>query len=126
MLGMLGLDLETFSKAGLSTASFAFDIIFPFIILFLVSLLTKPNSEKVLREFYARIHTPAIADRELDALEVQRRIDDPELAERNKIFPHSNWEFPKPTRQDIWGFAACWAGVALIILLYVLIMNIGS
>ncbi len=126
MLSMLGVDLENFSKAGLSTASFAFDIIFPFTILFLVSLLTKPNSKKVLEEFYARVHTPAIADRELDALEVQKRIDDPELAERNKIFPHSNWEFPKPTRQDIWGFAACWAGVAIIILLYVVIMNIGS
>ncbi len=126
MLSMLGVDLENFSKAGLSTASFAFDIIFPFIILFLVSLLTKPNSKKVLNEFYARVHTPAIADRELDALEVQKRIDDPELAEKNKMFPHSNWEFPKPTRLDIWGFAACWAGVAIIILLYVVIMNIGS
>jgi len=126
LLSMLGVNLENFSKAGLSTASFAFDIIFPFIILFVVSLLTKPNSKKILNEFYARVHTPAIANRELDALEVQKRIDDPELAEKNKIFPHSNWEFPKPTRQDIWGFAACWAGVAVIILLYVLIMNIGS
>ncbi len=126
LLSMLGLDLENFSKAGLSTASFAFDIIFPFIILFIVSLLTKPNSEKILREFYARAHTPAIANRELDALEVQKRIDDPELVEYDKIFPHSNWEFPKPTRQDIWGFAACWAGVAVIILLYFIIMNIGS
>ena len=126
ILSMLGIDLENFSKAGLSTASFAFDIIFPFIILFVVSFLTKPNSKKVLQEFYARVHTPAIADKELDALEVQKRIDDPEIAERNKIFPHSNWEFPKPTRQDMWGFAACWAGVAIIILLYIVIMNIGS
>jgi len=126
MLSKLGFPLDEFSKAGLSTASFAFDIIFPFIVLFIVSLLTKPNSEKVLREFYARVHTPAIADRELDAHEVQKRIDDPEIAERDKIFPHSNWEFPKPTRKDIWGFAACWAGVAMIIGLYILIMNFGS
>ncbi len=126
ILSKLSLDLENFSKAGLSTASFAFDIIFPFIILFIVSLLTKPNSKKVLIEFYARVHTPAIADKEQDALEVQKRIDDPEIAERNKIFPHSNWEFPKPTRQDVCGFAACWAGVAFIILLYIVIMNIGS
>jgi len=126
MLSKLGLPLKEFSKAGLSTASFAFDIIFPFIVLFIVSLLTKPNSEKVLREFYARVHTPAIADRELDSLEVQKRIDDPEIAERDKIFPYSNWEFPKPTRKDIWGFAACWAGVAIIIGLYIVIMSFGS
>lgn len=126
MLSLLGFDLENFSKAGLSTASFAFDIIFPFIILFVVSLLTKPNSRKVLQEFYARVHTPAVADKDLDAIEVQKRIDDPGLVEKNKIFPHTNWEFPKPTRLDIWGFAACWAGVAIIIALYVVIMNFGS
>jgi SSS family solute:Na+ symporter len=126
ILSKFGFELDEFSKAGLSTASFAFDIIFPFIILFIVSLLTKPNSKKVLTEFYARVHTPALADKERDALEVQKRIDDPEIAEQNKIFPHSNWEFPKPTKQDIWGFAACWAGVAIIILLYIMIMNIGS
>jgi SSS family solute:Na+ symporter len=126
ILSKLGFDLEEFSKAGLSTASFAFDIIFPFIILFIVSFLTKPNSENVLREFYGRVHTPAFADKELDAREVQKRIDDPEIVERNKLFPHTNWEFPKPTRADIWGFAACWAGVGVIILLYILIMYIGS
>jgi SSS family solute:Na+ symporter len=126
ILSKLGLYPEEFSKAGLSTASFAFDIIFPFIILFVVSVMTKKNSEKVLREFYARVHTPALADKARDAEEVQKKIENPELAERNKIFPHSNWEFPKPTRKDIWGFAACWAGVGIIILLYIVIMNIGS
>src|SRR5207253_3149370 len=40
ILSKISLDVEEFSKAGLSTASFAFDIIFPFIVLFIVSLLT--------------------------------------------------------------------------------------
>ena len=126
MLSFFGFHFESFSKAGLSTASFAFDVIFPFIILFIISLLTKPNSENVLREFYARVHTPAMADQVLDALEVQRRIDDPNLIENDKIFPNTNWEFPRPTRKDILGFAACWAGVGIIIILYIVIMNLGS
>ncbi|MEI8135102.1 MAG: sodium:solute symporter family protein [bacterium] len=126
ILAKLGLPLESFSKAGLSTASFAFDIIFPFIILFVVSLFTKRNSAEVLREFYARVHTPALADQVRDAEEVQKRIDNPDLVEADKIFPSTDWEFPKPTRRDLWGFALCWVGVAVIILLYVVIMNIGS
>ncbi len=126
LLTLIGFNFTNYSKAGLDTAAFAFDVIIPFIILFFVSLLTRRNSEHVLREFYARVHTPAIADGAADAIEVRKRIDDPELVERQKLFPHTNWEFWKPTRTDITGFILCWVGVAVIILLYVWIMNIGS
>ncbi len=126
LIDKLGFDLRTMTKAGLATASFIFDIIFPFIILIIVSLMTRRNSERVLREFYARIHTPAHADLTVDSREVQKKIDDPELVERNKIFPHTDVEFWKPTREDIVGFALCWVGVAGIIGLYFLITSIGS
>jgi SSS family solute:Na+ symporter len=120
----LGVDLRSFSKAGLATASFLVDIIFPFLILFIVSLLTKPNSQKALREFYARINTPAVADPVIDRSEVEKKISNPELVEENKLFPHTNWEFWKPTREDIWGFVLCWVGVAFIIGLYFLLVNL--
>ncbi len=120
----LGFDLRSFSKAGLATASFLVDIIFPFLILFIVSLLTKPNSQKALREFYARINTPAVADPIIDRSEVEKKITNPELVEQNKLFPHTNWEFWKPTREDIWGFALCWVGVALIIGIYYLLVSL--
>lgn len=120
----LGFDLRSFSKAGLATASFLVDIIFPFLILFIVSLLTKPNSQAALREFYARVNTPAVADPIIDRSEVEKKITNPELVEQNKLFPHTNWEFWKPTREDIWGFALCWVGVAFIIGLYFLLVNL--
>lgn len=126
LIGLLGVELTQFSKAGLSTASFIFDIIFPFLVLFAVSLVTRRNSEHILRDFYARVHTPALADQEADRRAVQAKIDRPELVEQDKLFPHTNWEFWKPTRRDILGFLACWAGVGVIILLYVLVMSIGS
>ena len=44
VIGLTGIDLTTFSKAGLSAISFLFDIIFPFLVLFIVSVFTKPNS----------------------------------------------------------------------------------
>lgn len=126
VISLLGIDLTNYSKAGLSTASFLFDIFFPFLVLFAVSLMTRRNSEDVLRDFYARVHTPAVADQELDRMEVQRRIDNPQLVEDDKIFPNTNWEFWKPTRKDIVGFIVCWLGVGLVIALYVIVMNIGS
>ncbi len=36
--------------------------------------------------FYARVHTPAVADASQDAIEVQRRIEDPTLVEQDKMF----------------------------------------
>jgi solute:Na+ symporter, SSS family len=120
----LGFDLRSFSKAGLATASFLVDIIFPFLVLFIVSLLTKPNSQKALREFYARINTPALADPVIDKREVEKKVSNPELVEANKLFPNTNWEFWKPTREDIVGFALCWVGVAIVIALYYLLVNL--
>jgi SSS family solute:Na+ symporter len=126
LIGLTGIDLAGFSAAGLSALSFWFDIVFPFLVLFIVSLLTKPNSEPVLRQFYARVHTPAHADPEIDAREVRRRIEDPSLIEREKIFPNTNWEFWKLSRADIVGFSLCWVGVAVILLVYLIIAHIGT
>ncbi|MDZ7270712.1 MAG: sodium:solute symporter family protein [candidate division KSB1 bacterium] len=126
LISLLGVDLRSLSKPQLATLSFVFDIIFPFVVLFLVSLVTKPNSEKVLREFYACVHTPAVANLEEDARRVREAIEHPEIVERNKLFPGTNWEFWRPTKQDIWGFVICWLLVGAIIGLYLLVMRIGA
>ncbi len=126
LLSLMGIDLSHLSKAQLATLCNIFDIIFPFIILFSVSLFTRRNAEKVLREFYACIHTPAVANQEEDARRVKAAIEDPEIVERNKLFPGTDWEFWKPTKQDIWGFVLCWVFVAFIIWLYTVIAKIGT
>ncbi len=123
---LMGVPVQNLTKSQLATLSFVFDIIFPFIILFAVSMFTNRNSEKVLREFYGSIHTPAVADPEQDARLVKEAVDNPEIVEKKKIFPGSNWEFWKPDRWDIWGFVLSWIMVGIIILLYILIMRIGS
>jgi SSS family solute:Na+ symporter len=123
---LLGVPVESMNKPQLSTISLLFDITFPFIVLFAVSLVTKRNSEKTLREFYGAMHTPTIADPEEDARRVREAIDHPEIVERNKIFPGTDWEFWKPTKADIWGFVGSWVMVAIIIGLYLWLMTIGS
>ena len=124
ILDAAGLDITGWSAAERGTAAFLFDTVFPFILLILISLVTRPNSEPVLRDFYARINTPAVADPEEDARLVQQKIDDPELVEQNKMFPHTSIEFWKPTRFDIVGFLVCVLFVLGIIGLYLLLGNI--
>ncbi len=126
LIGLTGIDLRDFSSAGLSALSFSFDIVFPFVILFLVSMVSRPNSGRVLREFYARVHTPALADAHEDHMEVQKRIEDPLLIERDKLFPGTDWEFSKWSKRDAIGFALCWAGVAAIVCIYLAIGHLGS
>src|SRR5439155_3296378 len=104
---------RSWTRSAISTASFLFDAVIPFIILIVVSFFTRKNSEHVLRDFYARVHTPAVADAELDAQLVKEKIDNPELVEHDKIFPGTNLEFWKPTRADIIGLLACLGFVAL-------------
>ena len=125
-LSKLGVPVEKLNKAQLATLSFVFDIIFPFILLFSISLVTRRNSEKTLREFYGAIHTPAVADRDEDARLVKEAIDNPDIVEKKKVFPGTDWEFWKPDRWDIWGFLLSWVIVGVIILLYILIMRIGA
>ena len=126
LLSRLGIDFTQMNKPQVLTASFVFDIIFPFLVLFGVSLFTKRNSEKVLREFYAAVHTPVVADHAEDARRVQAAVDDPAVVERDKLFPNTDWEFAKPTKTDIYGFIICWLIIGVIIWLYGFIMKIGA
>lgn len=122
---LLGVPVESMNKSELSTVSLLFDVIFPFILLFGISLMTRRNSEKTLREFYGAVHTPTVSDPEEDARRVREAIENPELVEQRKLFPHTEWEFWKPTKVDIWGFVGCWVLVAGVMLLYIFLMNVG-
>ncbi len=125
-LSWMGVPVERFSKSQLATASFAFDIVFPFVLLFGISLITRKNSDRVLCEFYGSVHTPVVSDPEEDARRVAEAVENPELVEQRKLFPGSQWEFWKPTKWDIWGFLLCWVLVGVIIGVYILVINIGS
>lgn len=125
LLDKVGFDFIGWSKAGIGTAAFLFDAIVPFLLLIIVSLFTRPNSQEVLHDFYARINTPAVEDPEEDARLVREKIENPQLVEENKLFPGTNIEFWKPTRFDILGFLACVGFVFLIIGLYMILSSIA-
>jgi len=62
MLHLGGINLRGFSKSGLMTISYIMDMLVPFMLMFLVSLFTRPFNADMLSRFYARFHTPVQED----------------------------------------------------------------
>ena len=117
VLSLCGVDFSSFSKSQLVTTRFLFDALFPFLVLFLASAVTRPVRKEHLDHFFSLIHTPVQATPEADARAVAEARADPERHERRKIKPGSAWELMKPARLDLIGFFGSWLAVGLILFL---------
>ncbi len=124
VLSLLGVDFSHFTKAQLVATRFFFDALFPFVLLFLLSYVTKPVPKEDLDRFFARIHTPVQPDKEAEKRALEEAYRHPEIFERQKIWPGSNWEILKPTWKDVIGFGGAWLVVGLIIFLLWLMVSI--
>ncbi|MCX6561582.1 MAG: sodium:solute symporter family protein [Candidatus Aminicenantes bacterium] len=124
VMSWLGIDFSGWTKAQLSAARFGFDALFPFLLLFLISLATRPVPKTHLDRFFGKLHTPIQPTLEADSLAVEAAANEPERIGRLKIWPKSSWEILKPTRMDIIGFGGSWILVGVIILLLWLMVSI--
>lgn len=122
---LLGVDLTGWSKSGLISLAYYLDVFIPFTLLILVSLLSRPNSERALRVFYGRLHTPAWGDPAGEAKALERAVADPNYGGHRKLF-HSHLELEKPTVRDLVGFLLAWAVAGVVILFLVLLTRIGA
>jgi SSS family solute:Na+ symporter len=117
VLSLAGVDFASFSKAQLVTTRFLFDALFPFLLLFLISLVTRPVPRADQDRFFSLIHTPVQATPEADARAVAESRADPGRYEKHKLRPGSAWEVMKPARIDLVGFFGSWLAVGLILFL---------
>ncbi len=124
VLSLLGVDFSHFTKAQLVATRFFFDAFFPFVLLFVLSYVTRPVPKEDLDRFFARIHTPVQPDKEAEERALEEAYRHPEIFERQKIWPGSNWEILKPTWKDVVGFGGAWIMVGLIIFLLWLMVSI--
>ncbi len=124
VLSWLGIDFSHFKKAQLVAVRFFFDALFPFVMLFLISFLTRPVRKIHLDRFFAKVHTPVQATEELERIALEENYRHPEQLEKNKIWPGSNWEIHKPGWMDFVGFFGSWVLVGMIILLLWIMLNI--
>ncbi len=115
LLHALGINLKTWPKAVLAAVPFYMNALMPFILLIIVSLLTKPTDEKSLDTFFAKLHTPVSTDPVTDQREVALSIKEPHRFDQQKLFPGSAWEIMKPSRIVTYGFIICF-GIALAVM----------
>jgi len=124
VLSRLGIGFTNFTKAQLSAVRFFFDALFPFVLLFLISFVTKPAPQRDLDRFFGRIHTAVGPTPEEDERAVQEAYNNPDKFRSRKIWPDSNWEIMKPGKWDIIGFGGSWLLVGIIILLLWLMVSL--
>jgi len=123
-LSWFGIDFSGFKKSQLVAVRFFFDALFPFVLLFLISFVSKPVEKSYLDGFFAKMHTPVQKTEEEEAKALAESYANPEKFKKDKLFPRSNWEIMKPGKWDYIGFGGSWILVGIIIFLLWLMTSI--
>lgn len=126
VLSWFGIDFSLWTKAQLEAARFFFDALFPFVLLFGLSFFTRPAARRDLDRFFAKIHTPVQPDPEAERRAIDHAARHPELSEKKKLFPRSNWEIAAPGKIDLLGFGGSWVLVAVVVFLLWLLARLGT
>ena len=126
VLSRVGLDPVKLTPSGREAANFNFDGLFPFLVLGLVSLLTRPTDPNRVAQFYGKMRTPVGATPELEELAMAETRRQPARFDDTKLFPRSSWEFCRWDRVDTIGFIACCALSAAIVGLFVLLLRLAA
>ena len=126
LLDRVGLNSARRSPAARETAQFLFDGFFPFLVLFVVSLVTRPPEPARIDRFYGKMKTPVGATPELEAAAMEATRLNPQRFDQTKLLgPRSSWEFGKWDRVDALGFLGCCATSGLIILAFVTVLRLA-
>lgn len=104
-LKSLGFELNKYPYALNETLRLLIRLLFPFIILIFVSLITKPDDQKVSYNFFMKMRTRVrglglIQDNE----DIKLSLSNPEKAKEVLLFPNTQLEIYKWNKQDIVGF----------------------
>ncbi len=124
VLSWFGFDFSRSPKSWLVALRFFFSAVFPFLLLFAISFLTRPVGKEHLDRFFAKMHTPVQPTPEEEERALAAAYADPGRYEQEKIWPGSQWEILKPTPLDYLGFFGSWVLVGVIILLLWLMVSI--
>jgi SSS family solute:Na+ symporter len=124
VLSWFGIDFTRFTKPQLVAVRFLFDALFPFVLLILLSLITRPEPKEHLDRFFAKMHTPIQPTDELETAALEESYRNPGKFEKEKIFPGSQWELMKPKKIDYLGFGGSWILVGVVILLLWFVLSI--
>ena len=123
---LLGVDLERMNDSTLKALELPPIIITPFVVMILVSLVTRRNSQEALDRYYVKMKTPVIPDPEEDRRELDESYASPRRFDHRKLFPGTDLEIQKPRPSDLIGFVVCMGICVAIVALAVWAANIGA
>ncbi len=118
-----GFSCAGMGPSGLLASQFFLDALFPFAVLFAVSLLTRPPPGDSVERFFGTMRTPVGATPGLDAAALEATRLNPRRFDQLRLFPRSNWEFTRWDRTDTLGFLVCCGISAAILGLFWLALN---
>jgi len=119
ILGKCGVGVARLTSNQRLTLQFFFDGLFPFAVLILVSLVTRPSEPARVAFFYGKMKTPVGKTPELEAAAIEETRRNPGRFDHTKLVVRSNWEFCRWDRVDTIGFIVCCALSGAIIALFV-------
>jgi len=108
---MLGVDLQSKTQTTLKALEFPPKIVTPFVLMILISLVTRSAKKETLDRYYAKMRTPVDPSPDRDRALLEHAFARPEHTIRKKLLPGTSLEFQRPTVLDVVGFlltvAAC-------------------
>ncbi|MGD8454350.1 MAG: sodium:solute symporter family protein [Phycisphaerae bacterium] len=125
LISACGGDLTRCSKAQLVALRFGVDALLPFVLLFLLSAVTRPVPRGDLDRFFARQHTSVQPTPEADQQAVADAVANPEIVAVKKIWPRSSWEILRPGWIDVIGFGGSCLLVVVVIFLLCGLVTLG-
>ncbi|HET7535922.1 MAG TPA: hypothetical protein VFJ90_05685, partial [Candidatus Didemnitutus sp.] len=127
LVGKAGVDVVSLTPTQRFTLQFFFDALFPFGVLVVASLLTRPTDPARVAFFYGRMKTPVGDTPELEAAGIEETRKNPGRFDGTKLFGANSWlEFCKWDKVDSIGFLVCSALSAAIVGLFVFLLKLAS
>ena len=127
LLDYLGLHLERNPYALNETIRLLIRLIFPFLLLILVALLTPHGNEEDLKRFFIKMRTPVHPDGpEADKNLLSQKMEDYAQTEQILLFQWGDLEFYRWKKYDWGGFLGSWLVVIAILGLLYLVVTVGS
>lgn len=126
ILDAMGFDLTQMSNATLESLRLPLRVAAPFVLLILVSLVTRRNDPGPLDRYYAKMRTEVDADPARDAANLAAVYTDPSLVAAKRLFRHRDLEIGRPRRIDVFGFLASVLACVAILAVLVAAANWGG
>ena len=105
LLQSIGFDLNKNPYALNETIRMLIRLVFPFLILIVVSLLTQPNNDKKTEQFFLKMRTRVRGlGPDVDKNDVQESFSNPGKTKSVLLFPNTSLEIYKWNKQDFVGF----------------------